>query len=76
MKPIFISGLCCFHHKQREAKMYNYLEVYESLVNGQGKQATRQLQESHLSLSDFVRSLRDSGLTDTQILNHIKKLDI
>lgn len=56
--------------------MYDPIEIYESLVNGQRKQATRQLRESDYSLNEVVSRLQDSGFSDSQILNEIKKLEV
>jgi len=56
--------------------MHTAMEIFESLVNGQARRATEQLQESNYSLYSLVDYLSDRGYSDSQILNEIKKLRV
>jgi len=61
---------------QRFKAMHTAMEIFESLVNGQARRATEQLQESNYSLYSLVDYLSDRGYSDSQILNEIKKLRV
>ena len=56
--------------------MYDYMKIYESLVNGQARQATEQLKAANMSLYELVNSLLDAGYSEAQVLHEIKKLRV
>jgi len=56
--------------------MYTAIEIFESLINGQARQATERLKESNHSLYSLVDDLKNNGYSDSQILSEVKKLRV